>query len=129
MSFVSSQLYIVLDYAMCTWMFTSLAPPVLCCICLCLLIAPFLFTLCTPYVIGPHLLTAPHFSQFTPLLLGSLYFQLLLVALPPLITTSHLIHAPHTLLMHPPIFVFSLLSFFIKFYLYNFLKKRKTRIF
>jgi len=106
--------------------FTSLAPLMLCCICLRLLIAPLLFMLCTPYVIGPHLLIAPHFSQFTPLLLSSLYFQLLLAAFSPLITTPHLLHAPHILLMHPPIFVFSILSFFIKFYLYNFLKKRKN---
>jgi len=65
-------------YAICTWMFTSLAPPMLCCIYLCLLIIPLLFMLCTPYVISPHLLTAPHFSQFTPLLLGSLYIHVLL---------------------------------------------------
>ena len=85
---------------------------------------PLLFMLCTPYVIGPHLLTAPHFSQFIPLLLGSFYFQLLLVALPSLITTPHLLHAPHTLLMYPPVF-FHFYHFFIKLDHYNFLKKNR----
>ena len=100
-------------YAVCTRMFTSLAPPVLWCIYLCLLIAPLPFMFHTPYVISPHLLIAPHFSQFTPLLLGSLYFQLLLTAPPPFnkhtsftSCTSHIIHAPSH-------FVFQLLSFFI----------------
>jgi len=100
-------------YAVCTCMFTSLALPVLWCICLCLLIAPLQFMFHTPYVISPHLLIAPHFSQFTPLLLGSLYFQLLLTAPPPFnkhtsftSCTSHIIHAPSH-------FVFQLLSFFL----------------
>jgi len=82
----------------------------------CVILYLFVFTHYTPtvYVYTLHAFAScTCFSQFTPLILGSLYSQLLLAAPLPFNKHTSFTHAPHTLFKHPYIFVFSTIILFL----------------